>query len=87
MADEDFNGRIVVVWRDPGAQAGELSTHLDPDGRLVTFQPSDAEAAGTQYVTTLGQALALLNTTSRKVSTTVGVARELNPSWEYAAAE
>jgi hypothetical protein len=76
--------RIVVVWRDAGAGAQQLSTHLDADGRLVTFSPSDAEAAGTQFVAVLGQVLALLNTSNRKVSTSVAVARELNPEWEYA---
>ena len=76
--------RIVVVWRDPGAEAQQLSTHLDSDGRLVTFKPSDPEAAGTQFTAALGQVIALLNSSNRKVSTSVAVARELNPEWEYA---
>ena len=81
MSEED---RIVVVWRDPGAEQNQISTHLDPDGKLVTFKSSDAEAAGTQFSAALGQVLALLSTSTRKVSTSVAVARELNPEWEYA---
>lgn len=80
VSDED----IIIVWRDPGAGENEVSTIL-LDGKVLAFPLNDPDTAGTRHISSFGQARQVLNSSPQRLTVSVGVAKQLNPAWEFIA--